>query len=104
MRPSTASTDGRGDIYRADLNEERHRLVVVLSPNRFTALSGRAIVVPELGGPPDEVPDPWRVDIDGRVFAVDHLRSVPVARLVEQAGRAPTNAVNDLRRAVRALA
>lgn len=92
-----------GDVYRADLNEELPRLVVVLSASRFSSLSGRAVVVPALGGPPDEVPDPWRIVIDGTVFAVDHTRSIPVARLVDRVGRAPTAAVNDLRRALRAI-
>lgn len=92
-----------GDIYRADLNEERSRRVVVLSASRFASLSGRAIVVPELGGPPDEVSDPWRIMIDGHVFAVDHIRSIPAARLLDRVGRAPAGAVNEIRRALRAL-
>jgi mRNA-degrading endonuclease toxin of MazEF toxin-antitoxin module len=92
-----------GDIYRADLNEERLRSVIVLSASKFSSLSGRAIVVPELGGPPDEVPDPWRIEIDGTVYAVDHVRSISADRLLDHVGRAPTGAVNDLRRALRAL-
>ena len=92
-----------GDIYLADLQQERRRSVVVLSPSTFSSLSGRAIVVPELGGSADEVPDPWRIVIDGGVYAVDHVRSIPVDRLLDRVGRAPASAVNDLRRALRAI-
>ncbi|MFP5489447.1 MAG: type II toxin-antitoxin system PemK/MazF family toxin [Acidimicrobiia bacterium] len=92
-----------GDIYLADLHEERTRRVVIISTSRFTALSGRAIVVPELGGAPDEVPDPWRIRIDDGIFAVDRVRSIAAHRLVDHLGRAPSGAVTQLRRALRAI-
>lgn len=92
-----------GDIYLADLHEERTRRVVVISAGRFTSLSGRAVVVPELSGTPDEVPDPWRVRIDDGIFAVDRVRSISADRLVDHLGRAPSGAVTQLRRALRAI-
>ena len=92
-----------GDIYDADLNEERRRRVLVVSSARFNQLSGRAVVVPAEHGPPDDVLDPWRVPVESAVFAVDHVRSVPTARLLEQVDRAPIDAVNRIRRALRAI-
>ena len=92
-----------GDVYHADLNEERRRRVVVISSARFNRLAGRALIVPAEHGPPDEVLDPWRVPIDGIVYAVDHVRSVPAARLLERVDRVPVGAVNGILRALRAI-
>ena len=33
-----------GDVYDADLNEDRRRRVLVISPARFNRLAGRAVV------------------------------------------------------------
>ena len=92
-----------GDVYDADLNEERQRRVLVISPTRFNRLAGRAIVVPEQHGPPDDVRDPWRVVVDDTVYAIDHVRSLPAERLLKLVDRAPVTAVNSIRRAVRAI-
>lgn len=92
-----------GDLYLADLGEERRRQVMVASSNQFTARSNRVVVVPELGGPPDEIPDPWRIVVDTRTFAVDFLTSLTSDRLLERLDRAPTEAVLRMRRAVRAI-
>lgn len=92
-----------GDVYHADLNEERRRRVVVLSSAQFTRLSGRVIVVPEIRGPADDVLDPWRIPVDGTVYAVDHVRSVPATRLLERVDRMPIGAVDGFRRALRAI-
>jgi len=86
-----------GDIYLADLNEERRRHVLVVSNRRFTQLSGRVLAAPEIGEP-DEVPFPWRVEVDGSVYAVDLLRSMPEARLLERTGRAPAAAMRAVHR------
>ncbi len=90
-----------GDIYRADLNDEVARRVLIVSVQRFHDLSARAIVAPELGLPPDEVAPPWRVDLDGTVFAVDMLRSLPVDRLLDRVDRCPADVVERVRAVVR---
>ena len=87
-----------GDIYRADLNEEVSRRVLVVSVRQFHRLSGRALVVPEFRIPVGDVEPPWHLDIDGVVFAVDMLRSVTVDRLVERDGRCPAAAMANVRR------
>lgn len=92
-----------GDIYLADLNEERRRRVLVLSSRRFAQLSRRVLVAPEVLGASDEVPFPWRIEVDGAVFAVDLLRSVPADRLLEQTGRAPAAAVQRARQALHTI-
>lgn len=89
-----------GDLHLADLNEARRRQVLVVSTASFHRLAGRALVAPQLFGEPDAVPFPWRVTVEGAVFAVDFLRSVPIARLLERTGRAPYEAMGAVRRAL----
>lgn len=89
-----------GDVHLVDLNEERRRRVLVVSTRRFAQLSGRVLVAPEVFGAPDEVPFPWRIEADGAVFAVDLLRSLPTARLLDRTARAPADAVRAVRRVV----
>jgi mRNA-degrading endonuclease toxin of MazEF toxin-antitoxin module len=89
-----------GDIHLADLNEERRRRVLVISNARFERVSGRVLVAPEIIGEPDEVPFPWRVQIDDAVFAVDLVRSVPAERLLKRTDRAPATAMAVVRRAL----
>ncbi len=92
-----------GDIHLADLNEERRRHVLVVSNRRFHQLSDRVLVAPELRGDPDDVAFPWRVEVDGRVFAVDLLRSLPAVRLLDRTDRAPAATMAAVRRAVHAI-
>jgi mRNA-degrading endonuclease toxin of MazEF toxin-antitoxin module len=92
-----------GDVHLADLSDERRRHVLVVSNRRFQRLSGRVLVAPELGGEADEVAFPWRVEVDGRVFAVDLLRSLPLERLLERTDRAPAATMVAVRRAVHAI-
>ena len=89
-----------GDIHLADLNEERRRRVLVISNSRFQRVSGRVLVAPEIIGEPDEVPFPWRVQVDDAVYAVDLVRSLPVARLLDRTDRAPSAAMAAVRRAL----
>lgn len=89
-----------GDVWLADLNDERRPRVLVLSTARFHRLAGRALVAPELAGPADDKPFPWRVEVDGTVYAVDLLRSLPTERLLERVDRAPAAAVAAARRAL----
>jgi mRNA-degrading endonuclease toxin of MazEF toxin-antitoxin module len=89
-----------GDIHFADLNEERRRRVLVMSNRRFHELSGRALVAPEVFGGPDDVPFPWRVQLDDAVYGVDLLRSVPVGRLLERTSRVPVATMDATRRAL----
>ena len=89
-----------GDVHLADLNEERRRHVLVISNRRFNRLSGRALVAPEITGDPDEVPFPWRVEVDGVVFGVDLVRSLPADRLLDRTARAPVAAIQAVRRAL----
>jgi mRNA-degrading endonuclease toxin of MazEF toxin-antitoxin module len=89
-----------GDIHLADLNEERRRRVLVISNDRFHRVAGRALVAPEIIGEPDEVPFPWRVQIDNGVYAIDLMRSLSVDRLLDRVDRAPAVAMAVVRRAL----
>ncbi|MGD9701980.1 MAG: type II toxin-antitoxin system PemK/MazF family toxin [Acidimicrobiia bacterium] len=89
-----------GDIHLADLNEERRRRVLVISNARFQRVSGRVLVAPEIIGEPDEVPFPWRVEVDDAVYAVDLVRSLPTERLLDRTDRAPSAAMAVVRRAL----
>jgi mRNA-degrading endonuclease toxin of MazEF toxin-antitoxin module len=88
-----------GDIHLADLNEERRRHLLVISNDRFHRVSGRVLVAPEIIGEPDEVPFPWRVQIDDTVYAADLVRSLPADRLLDRTDRAPADAMAIVRRA-----
>jgi mRNA-degrading endonuclease toxin of MazEF toxin-antitoxin module len=89
-----------GDIYLADLHEERRRRVLVVSNDRFHRVSARVLVAPEILGAPDAVPFPWRVQIDDSVYAVDLVRSLPAGRLLDRTDRAPAAAMAAVRRAL----
>ena len=89
-----------GDIYLADLNEERRRPLLVVSNARFNRSADRVLVAPEISGEPVEAPFPWRVSVDDAVFAVDLLRSIPAGRLLERTDRAPFATMLIVRRAV----
>lgn len=89
-----------GDIYLADLHEERRRRVVIASNARFNRGSNRVFVIPELFGDEDEVMDPWRIAVEDAVFAVDLLRSLPATRLLDRVGRIPHASTLHMRRAV----
>lgn len=89
-----------GDIYLADLNEPVRRRVLVVSSGRFNRVSDRVIVAPEIAGPPDDVPFPWRMPVGDAVFAVDFLRSVPVNRLLERTDIAQYPTMQAVRRAM----
>lgn len=92
-----------GDIALADLRDERRHRVLVVSTARFHRLAHRCVVVPSIPGDPDETPFPWRVDVDGTVFAVDLIRSLPIDRVLDVVGVAPPPAFDRVRRAVRHL-
>ena len=89
-----------GDIYVADLHQERRRHVLVISTRRFHQLSGRVLVAPELFSERDVVDFPWRVQIGDAVFAVNLVRSVPATRLLERTDRASVSAMTLVRRAL----
>lgn len=89
-----------GHIHLADLNDERRRKVLVVSNRRFIRASGRALVAPAISTQPDEVPFPWRIEVDGEVYAVDLLRSISIDRLLDRVGSAPHETVLAARRAV----
>lgn len=88
-----------GDIYLADFGQEIRRRLVV-SNGRFTAASGRAMVPPQYLGLVEQVTVPWRVSIEGTVFAVDLLRSVATEHLLDRTDRAPAAAMAAVRRAI----
>ena len=93
-----------GDIYRADLNEEVRVRVLVVSSERFHRVSGRSLVVPEVfGESADAVNDPWRVQVDDAVFAIDLIRGVAVDKLLDRLDRAPAKAMQNIRRALLAI-
>ena len=89
-----------GDIFLADLNEALRRRVLVISTERFHRASGRTLVAPEIFGDPDEVPFPWRVQIEDGVYAVDLARSVPIDRLLDRTDRATAATMAIVRRAL----
>ena len=89
-----------GDIHLADLNEERRRRVLVISNDRFHRASTRVLVAPEIIDTPDELPFPWRVQVDDAVYAVDLMRSLAVDRLLDRTDRAPAAAMAEVRRAL----
>ena len=92
-----------GDIYVADLSDEQRHRVMVASTSRFSQLSGRVLVVPEIVSPPDEVSFPWRIETDDGVFAVDLMLTVPSERLLEHVGRTNAAATSRMRRAIRQI-
>ncbi len=90
-----------GDIHLADLNEEKRHRVLVVSNARFNAVSRRVLVAPHVPGAADEVPFPWRFEVDGAVYAIDLLRSLPADRLLKRVDRAPADAMVLVRQALR---
>lgn len=92
-----------GDIYLADLNHERRRLVMVVSRDRFHQIAQRALVAPLVTVEPLSDELPWRIDVGGDTFAIDLVRSLPVSQLLERVGRAPTTALLAARRALLAI-
>lgn len=89
-----------GDIFLADLNEVLRRRVLVISTERFHRASGRVLVAPEILGDPDEIPFPWRVQIEDCVYAVDLVRSLPIDRLLDRTDRATAASMAIVRRAL----
>jgi mRNA-degrading endonuclease toxin of MazEF toxin-antitoxin module len=89
-----------GEIHLADLNEERRRRVLVVSTERFHRFSERVLVAPEVFGEPDEVPFPWRIQVEDGVYAVDLMRSLPIDRLLDTTGRASATTMATVRRAL----
>ena len=92
-----------GDIYLADLHEERRRRVLVISNSRFNSISGRVLVAPEILGGPDDVPFPWRVPVADAVYGVDLVRSLPADRLLDRTDRASSESMVGVRRALRSI-
>jgi mRNA-degrading endonuclease toxin of MazEF toxin-antitoxin module len=92
-----------GDIHRADLRDERRCVVLVLSNDRFHRMSERVLVAPGIDADDDEVLPPWNLRVDGDVFALDLLRSIPAARLLRRTGRASPVHLERARRALRLI-
>lgn len=92
-----------GDIYLADLNEDRRLRVLVVSNERFHRMAGRALVAPELAAVMGAPTFPWRVNVDETTFAVDLLRSVPVDRLLDRVDRAPAGLVKLVEQSLRRI-
>lgn len=84
-------------MHLADLNEERRRHVLVVSNRRFNLASDRVLVAPEITKASDDVEFPWRVEVDGSIFAVDLMRSLPAERLLERTNRASADAMRQVR-------
>ena len=51
----------------------------------------------------DPVDYPWRVQVDDAVFAIDLIRSVAIDSLLERHDRAPTKAMENVRRTLLAI-
>ena len=82
-----------GDVHLADVNDEVRRGVLVVSNDQFNAVSGGALVAPE-------VLFSWRVRIDDAVYAVDLARSFANTRLLERIDRAPVATMASVRQAL----
>ena len=89
-----------GDIWLADLNDERRRRVLVISTGRFNGLADRAIVVPEMKLRPGAVLEPWRFETDDAVFAVDRIQNIKLERLLEKTGSVPYPVMRQIRHAL----
>ena len=92
-----------GDIHLADLRDERRWVVLVLSNDRFHRMSERVLVAPATEVDDDEVLPPWNIRVDGEVFALDLLRSIPAERLLQRTGRASSVDLERARRAFRLI-
>jgi mRNA-degrading endonuclease toxin of MazEF toxin-antitoxin module len=92
-----------GDIYLADLNEEIRRRVLVVSNERFHRAADRVLVAPQVNDEAVVVPFPWRIQIDDQTFALDLVRSISAARLLDRVDRAPAAAMVNVRRTLRQI-
>lgn len=93
----------QGDVYLADLHEERRRRVLVVTIGRFHQQAGRVFVAPEAFGIAAEAPYPWRMAVAGGVFAVDRLRSIDERRLLERVDRASAVEMASVRQVLRTI-
>lgn len=91
-----------GDIHLADLRDERRWVVLVLSNDRFHRISERVLVAPGIEVD-DEVLPPWNLRVEGDVFVLDLLRSIPAARLLRRTGRASSLDLDRARRTLRLI-
>ena len=89
-----------GDLFMVDLNEERHRRVLVVSQARFNRLSGRVLVAPTIKLAVSARHAPWHIHIGDDWFALHLIRSIAAERLTKSVGRAPADTVAAVRRAV----
>ena len=92
-----------GDIHLADLRDEGRWVVLVLSNDRFHRVADRVLVAPEIDVDDHEVLAPWNIRVEGDVFALDLLRSIPAARLLQRVSRASSVDVDRARRALRLM-
>lgn len=92
-----------GDIHLADLRDERRWVVLVLSNDRFHGTAERVLVAPGIEFDDDEVLPPWNLRVDGDVFALDLLRSIPAARLLRRTSRASSLELDRARRTLRLI-
>lgn len=88
-----------GDIVVADLGHEKRERVIVISSARLHRVRGRALVAPVVPGPPDFVLDPWRCHAGDAVFAVDHVTTTTMDRLLEIVGRSTLSELRIMRAA-----
>ena len=89
-----------GDIYLADVGASVRRRVLVVSTSRFTSMSGRVLVAPQHSSVVGPVRLPWRISINGSVFAVDLLRRTSADRLLDRTDRASVPEMAAARRAI----
>jgi mRNA-degrading endonuclease toxin of MazEF toxin-antitoxin module len=92
-----------GDVYLADVGHERRLQVVVLSSGEFNRRAGRAFVAPQLDGPPQEVPPPWRISDGDCVYAVDFTLSLATTRLLERRDAVSGRTLRSIRQVLRRI-
>ena len=74
-----------------------------MSNDRFHRMSERVLVAPAIEVDGDEVLAPWNIIVEGDVFALDLLRSIPAARLLQRTGRASSVDLEGAQRALRLI-
>jgi mRNA-degrading endonuclease toxin of MazEF toxin-antitoxin module len=89
-----------GDVVVADLGGETRGVALVISNVRFHRTAGRAWIAPEFAATSTATPPPWHLRVDGRVFALDVLQSIPVERALDVIGQASAATMRSAHNAV----
>lgn len=92
-------TPSAGEIWLADRGDEKRRVVLIVSDDRFHRLAERAVIAPVLDEVP-AAPRPWHIRFGDQAVAVNQLGTTPVERLLERVDRTGFETLRQVRRAV----